>query len=108
MSSSLKDKLIEMAENKDDFNQISNSNFMLPDMGEMVQEDLMSEILQQYANGDLDQEYISEEKSVLDASFYTETPFTLTPGYYSNEGAFILKVKTWGLNEFDKDKWDAK
>ena len=117
--SSLKDKYIQMAENRDDFNHINNSNFMLPDMGEMIQEDLMAEILEQYVNGDFEEGYIPEEKAKLDASFYTETPFSLTPGYYPNEGAFVLKVNNWGkeestwetcweLNKYDGDTIDFK
>lgn len=92
MSNSLKDKYIEMAANRDDFNHINNNNFMLPSMGEMIQEDLMDEILQQYIKGELEEGYNVEDKEKLDASFYKETPFTLTPGYYSKEGAFVLKV----------------
>lgn len=92
MSNSLKDKYVEMAENRDDFNHINNRNFMLPTMGEMVQEDLMNEILEQYVNGDFEEGYNVDEKEKLDASFFKETPFTLTPGYYSKEGAFVLRV----------------
>lgn len=92
MSELLKDKYIEMAENRDDFNHINNNNFMLPSMGEMIQEDLMDEILEQYIQGDFEEGYNVEDKEKLDASFYKETPFTLTPGYYAKEGAFVLKV----------------
>lgn len=118
MSDSLKDKYIAMAENRDDFNHINNKHFMLPTMGEMIQEDLMSEILEDYVSGDFEQGYKVEEKEKLDASFFKETPFTLTPGYYSKEGAFVLKVTNpsqekwrtdetpWKLNKYDGDTLD--
>ena len=118
MSDSLKDKYIEMAENRDDFNHINNKHFMLPTMGEMTQEDLMNEILSEYVSGELEEGYNADEKEKLDASFYKETPFTLTPGYYSKEGAFVLRVSNpsqekwrtnnayWKLNKYDGDTLD--
>ena len=106
--SKLKDKYIQMAENRDDYNYIDNSNFLLPDMDEMISEDLMAEIHEQYVNGDTDGKY--SDKEILDSSFYTEEPFSLTPGYYPEEGAFVLKVNyfnptedKWVLNKFDGD-----
>lgn len=106
--SNLKDKYIQMAENRDDYSYIDNSNFLLPDMGEMVAEDLMAEIQEQYVNGDTDGNYT--EKQILDSSFYTEEPLSLTPGYYPNEGAFVLKVDYFNptedkylLNKYDGD-----
>lgn len=109
----LKDKYIQMASNRDDFNHISNSNFILPDMGEMVQEDLMTEIYQQYKDGNTDAEY--KEKEALDKHFYTEEPFTTVPGHYSQEGAFVLRVKnkhhkkiSWDLNKYDGDTIDFR
>lgn len=106
--SKLKDKYIQMAENRDDYNYINNSNFLLPDMDEMISEDLMAEIHEQYVNGDTDGKY--NDKEILDSTFYTEEPFSLTPGYYPEEGAFVLKVNyfnptedKWILNKFDGD-----
>ena len=91
--SDLRDKYVQMAESKDK-SIIDSSNFLLPDMGEMVQEDLMQEIYQQYINGDVNSaEY--KEKEVLDAAYYTEEPFSTVPGHYPEKGAFVLKVKDW-------------
>ena len=84
----IKDKYIKMAANRNDFNNIDVSNFMLPDMNEMVQEDLMSEIYQQFLNGDTDDKYQATEKEQLDRFFYIESPFTTSPGHYTKELLF--------------------
>lgn len=109
--SNLRDKYVQMAESKDK-STIDSSNFLLPDMGEMVQEDLMQEIYQQYINGDVNSaEY--KEKEVLDAAYYTEEPFSTVPGHYPEKGAFVLKVKdwkkksaAWKINKYDGDTID--
>ena len=109
--SDLRDKYVQMAESKDK-STIDSSNFLLPDMGEMVQEDLMQEIYQQYINGDVNSaEY--KEKEVLDAAYYTEEPFSTVPGHYPEKGAFVLKVKdwkkksvAWKINKYDGDTID--
>ena len=101
------DKFKAMAQIRDDFNTINPSNFMLPTMGEMVQEDLMSEILQ----GFIDKGNIDDlEKGILDESFYTETPFSTSLGYHPDKGAFVLSARSllegpncWTLNEMDGD-----
>ena len=110
--SSIKDKYIQMAENRSDFDYIDNSNFITPDMNEMIQEDLMAEIYEQYVDGNTDGEY--KDKAILDANFYTEQPFTTSPGHYPQEGAFVLKVDrsnitisetSFELNKFDGDTY---
>lgn len=109
MSDILK-KYKDMANTRDDFNTINPANFMLPTMGEMVQEDLMSEIYQQYVDNDVDGDKTNQ--SHLDAAYYNERPFSLTPGYHPAEAAFILKARnlakandpnTWSLNRYDGD-----
>ncbi|MEG1494754.1 MAG: hypothetical protein RR406_00420 [Bacilli bacterium] len=102
------DKYKDMAELRDDFNSINPANFLLPTMGEMVQEDLMAEILQDYANGDKD--LGDKEQNILDESFYTETPFSTALGYHPEYSAFVLNAKAllekencWELNMMDGD-----
>lgn len=106
-----KEKYISMANNRTDFNTISPDKFLLPTLDEMMQEDLMMEINEQFVNGDTEGDYT--EQDVLDAAFYKEAPFSTAPGHYSEEGAFVLQVKTphkipdssWELNKFDGDTW---
>ena len=101
------EKYKDMAKIRDDFNTINPANFMLPTLGEMVQEDLMSEILQNY----LDKENIDDlEKGILDESFYTESPFSTSLGYHPDKGVFVLNARAlleerdcWLLNEMDGD-----
>lgn len=83
------DKYKAMAELRDDFNTISIQNFALPTIGEMVQEDLMSDILQDFIE---DENVKEKEKGILDESFYTETPFTTELGYHPQESVFMLKA----------------
>ena len=90
------DKYKDIAKIRDDFYTINPANFMLPTMGEMVQEDLMAEILQDYMNGK-DVEDI--EKGVLDESFYTETPFSISLGYHPDEGVFVLNARALSEKE---------
>ena len=108
----MKEKYVSMANNRDDFNGIDPNKFLLPDMNEMVQEDLMSEIYQQYVKENTDDNYT--EKDIIDSYFYKEAPFTTSPGHYTQEGAFVLKANkanldkngsTWDLNKFDGDTW---
>ena len=121
MSESLIDKYIKMAENRDDFNCIDTNKFLLPDMSEMIQEDLMNEILDQYGKDnkvdkdnkenkdDEDKNSNAQaEKDKLDSAFYVETPFSLTPGYFAEKGAFVLKVQDLNKERCRKDKtaWD--
>ena len=106
-NSAVLDKYRDMAKLRDDFNTINPARFMLPTMGEMVQEDLMSEILQ----GFMENENIEDiQKGILDESFYTETPFSTALGYHPQESAFVLSVKglaeeanSWMLNTMDGD-----
>ena len=109
MSDILK-KYKDMANTRDDFNTINPSNFMLPTMGEMVQEDLMSEILAQFEDGDATGDLKNQD--ILDRAYYTEAPFSLQPGYHPAEAAFILRARalaklndplTWELNRYDGD-----
>lgn len=101
------EKYRDMAKIRDDFNTINPANFMLPTIGEMVQEDLMSEILQ----GFIDKGNIDDlEKGILDESFYTETPFSTSLGYHPDKGVFVLNARAlleekdcWLLNEMDGD-----
>lgn len=100
-------KYKDMAKIRDDFNTINPAHFMLPTMGEMVQEDLMTEILQ----GFMDDENIEDkQQGILDESFYTESPFTTALGYHPQESVFMLnaralaeKANSWILNEIDGD-----
>ena len=98
-----------MAKIRDDYNTINNNNFLLPTMGEMVQEDLMNEILEQYISSD---GTIDENATYLDAAYYTEQPFSTQLGYHPEEAAFVLKARyladannnrTWNLNKYDGD-----
>lgn len=121
MSESIVDKYIKMAENRDDFNYIDGKKFLLPDMAEMIQEDLMTEILDQFGkdnkvdkdNSSTDKKDNKEnnskaEKDKLDSAFYVETPFSLTPGYFPEKGAFVLKIQDLNKERFRKDEvaWD--
>lgn len=110
MASDILKKYMDMANTRGDFNTINNANFMLPTMGEMVQEDLMNEILQQYVDNDSNNDFNNQE--YLDAAFYVEQPFSTELGYHSVEAAFVLKAralaqakdeKTWQLNKYDGD-----
>lgn len=83
-------KYKDMANLRDDFNTINVDNFLLPSMGEMVQEDLMSEILQNFME---DENVEDIEKGILDESFYTETPFSTSLGYHPQESVFVLNAK---------------
>ncbi|MGL4877960.1 hypothetical protein [Paraclostridium dentum] len=103
-------KYKDMASTRSDFNTISTNKFMLPTMGEMVQEDLMSEILQQYTIDEETGEPVADEKEVLDRAFYTEQPFSTVPGYHPEEAAFILRASRlgedlfcWEYNKMDGD-----
>lgn len=97
--SELKDKYIEMASTRDDFHNINPDNFITPTMNEMVEEDLMDEIFEEYVKEDPNLGLESAEKERLDAAYYTEKPFTTTPGYYEQEGAFVLRVREHGIND---------
>lgn len=105
----LLNKYRDMAKIRDDYNTINNNNFLLPTMGEMVQEDLMNEILEQYISSD---GTIDENATYLDAAYYTEQPFSTQLGYHPEEAAFVLKARyladannnrTWNLNKYDGD-----
>ena len=63
-----KEKYISMANNRSDFNTVNPKKFLTPDMDEMMQEDLMSEIYQQYVDKNTDGEY--SDKEILDSYFY--------------------------------------
>ena len=101
-------KYRDMAKVRDDFNTVSNNKFLLPTMGEMVQEDLMNEILEQYTSID----GVDENANYLNAAYYTEQPFSTQLGYHPEEAAFVLKprvladgkdYRTWSLNKYDGD-----
>lgn len=100
-------KYKDMAKLRDDFETIDINNFLLPTIGEMVQEDLMSEILQNFMDNE---DYQDKEKGILDESFYTETPFTTALGYHPQEAVFMLNAKklaqeanSWIFNKIDGD-----
>lgn len=90
-------KLKDMANLRDDFNAINVNNFILPTMGEMVQEDLMSEILQGFMD---DEEYQDQEQGILDENYFTETPFSTELGYHPQENVFILKARKLNQNNY--------
>ena len=48
MTTTMKDKYVEMANTRDDYNSINPDNFLTPNMNEMVDEDLMMEIYEDY------------------------------------------------------------
>ena len=109
MSDILK-KYKHMANTRSDYNTINNSNFMLPTMGEMVEEDLMNDLLEQFVNNDSNNDFKDQDR--LDAAYYVEQPFSIQPGYHPVEAAFVLKVRaladakkdeTWELNKYDGD-----
>lgn len=109
MSEILK-KYKHMANTRSDYNTINNINFMLPTMGEMVEEDLMSDLLEQFVNNDSNNDFKDQDR--LDAAYYVEQPFSIQPGYHPVEAAFVLKVRaladakdndTWELNRYDGD-----
>lgn len=109
MSEILK-KYKHMANTRSDYNTINNINFMLPTMGEMVEEDLMSDLLEQFVNNDSNNDFKDQDR--LDAAYYVEQPFSIQPGYHPVEAAFVLKVRaladakdndTWELNKYDGD-----
>lgn len=111
---SIIDKYLDMADTRDDYDCVSNSNFMTPTMGEMIQEDLMNEILQQYVDDEVSNG-INERPSLEKSSYYVETPFSTSPGYYPDKGVFILKAYeldedkyTWPLNKVDGDTTSYK
>lgn len=100
-------KYKDMINLRNDFNTIDLNNFLLPTMGEMVQEDLMSEILQDFIENE---DYKDKEQGLLDESFYTEAPFTTSLGYHPLESVFMLRAKklyvesnTWNFNKMDGD-----
>ena len=112
MSNKKNDELLEkykqLAENREDY--IDPSNFILPDINEMVAEDLMSEIYQQYEDGDIDKDY--ESKEIINKAFYYEEPYSTAPGYYAEDGVFLLRVNKWkkGSNYdylYALNKWDG-
>ena len=103
-------KYKDMANTRSDFNTINMRNFMLPTMGEMIQEDLMSDLLQQFVDDDVNNDFENQDR--LDAAYYMEQPFSTQPGYHPVEAAFVLKTKnlanatdskTWELNHYDGD-----
>ena len=110
MTTTMKDKYVEMANTRDDYNSINPDNFLTPNMNEMVDEDLMMEIYEDYINNDPDLDLKDINKQRLDAAYYTESPFTTIPGYYEEEGVFVLKANSsnvsdmsYILNQFDGD-----
>lgn len=104
----LLEKYKQLAENREDY--IDPSNFVLPDINEMVAEDLMSEIYQQYEDGDIDKDY--ESKEIINKAFYYEEPYTTAPGYYAEDGVFLLRVNKWKKGSdynylYALNKWDG-
>ena len=91
MSEILK-KYKHMANTRSDYNTINNINFMLPTMGEMVEEDLMSDLLEQFVNNDSNNDFKDQDR--LDAAYYVEQPFSIQPGYHPVEAAFVLDRKS--------------
>lgn len=109
MSEILK-KYKDMANTRSDYNTVNNINFMLPTMGEMVEEDLMNDLLEQFVDNDSNNVFENQDK--LDAAYYIEQPFSIQPGYHSTEAVFVLKARaladaqkneTWELNKYDGD-----
>ena len=108
--SEIKNKYIEMASTRDDYNCINPENFLTPNLNEMIEEDLMLEIYEQYLEGDATDSLKNKNYEILNAAYYTESPFSTVPGYYSDKGAFILRAQNPriqemndALNEFDGD-----
>lgn len=110
MSNNVLKKYKDMANTRGDFNTINMRHFMLPTMGEMIQEDLMSDLLQQFVDDDVNNDFDNQDR--LDAAYYMEQPFSTQPGYHAAEAAFVLKAKsladyakddTWTLNHYDGD-----
>lgn len=110
MSNSILKKYKDMANTRGDFNNINMRNFMLPTMGEMIEEDLMNDLLKQFVDEDVNNDFVNQDH--LDAAYYVEQPFSTTPGYHDVEAAFVLKTKnlanaakeiTWEYNHYDGD-----
>lgn len=110
MAKDILKKYKDMANTRSDFNTINMRHFMLPTMGEMIQEDLMSDLLQQFVDNDANNDFENQDR--LDAAYYMEQPFSTQPGYHPVEAAFVLKTKnlanannpnTWDLNHYDGD-----
>ena len=99
MTTTMKDKYVEMANTRDDYNSINPDNFLTPNMNEMVDEDLMMEIYEDYINNDPDLDLKDINKQRLDAAYYTESPFTTIPGYYEEEGVFVLKANSSNVSD---------
>ena len=104
-------KYKDMANTRGDYNNINGRHFMLPTMGEMIEEDLMSDLLKQFVDNDVNNQYVGDG-SYLDSAYYIEQPFSTTPGYHDVEAAFVLKAKkladsdkemTWEYNHYDGD-----
>ena len=109
MSDLLK-KYKQMANTRGDYNNVNTRHFMLPTMGEMIEEDLMNDLLKQFVNEDVNDDFTNQ--SHLDAAYYIEQPFSTTPGYHDAEAAFVLRTKnlyeaakdeTWEYNHYDGD-----
>lgn len=103
-------KYKDMANMRDDFYNIEKSNYITPTMGEMIQEDLMSEIYKQYVEGQNSDGAEATEKDILDAAYYIEDPITTNLGFDADTRTFILKANalnidnfTWSLNKYDGD-----
>ena len=104
-------KYKDMANTRGDYNNINARHFMLPTMGEMIEEDLMSDLLRQFVDNDVNKDYIGNG-TYLDSAYYIEEPFSTTPGYHDVEAAFVLRTKkladsdkdiTWAENKYDGD-----
>ena len=109
MSDLLK-KYKDMANTRGDYNNVNTRHFMLPTMGEMIEEDLMNDLLKQFIDEDVNNDFTNQ--SHLDAAYYVEQPFSTTPGYHDAEAAFVLRTKnlheaakdaTWEYNHYDGD-----
>ena len=104
-------KYKDMANTRGDYNNINIRNFMLPTMGEMIEEDLMNDLLKEFANQDGDNDS-DDAHSAEKSAYYVEQPFSTTPGYHDVEAAFVLRTKnlheaakeeTWEYNHYDGD-----
>ena len=53
-------KYKDMANTRGDYNNVNTRHFMLPTMGEMIEEDLMNDLLQQFVNEDANEDFTNQ------------------------------------------------
>ena len=62
-------KYKDMANTRGDYNNINGRHFMLPTMGEMIEEDLMSDLLKQFVDNDVNNQYVGDGNYLESANF---------------------------------------